>query len=154
MITIKKIVTFVIIFLNILSHTTLSAMDTKEIKKILNDKRRQNKRIRRELREIQAKTIQVIHETEQLKSLAKCRKDGKTLSSHDGKNQLVTIYFKDGSQCYRSYKDFLQLMQESSSEEENDETFEHSNREDGPTNDTEQWINNEKKSKKCCCVLV
>jgi hypothetical protein len=115
----------------------------------------ENKKIRERLRKIQTLALSTVNESEKNKNEIRCKHNNITLTSNDGKRQLVTIYIpEEGVQYYRTYKEFIQLMQEHSSDDENEGTFSHSNRDDGLAADNEQLLSQGSKEKKCCCSLI
>lgn len=154
MISIKKIFSIILLALPLFIHACINGMNQGELIKATLIKA-ENKKIRRHLKSMQTVALKLVHETEQFKSLGKCKKGDTTLASHDGKNQIVTIYFNDESQCDRNYKEFIQLMQEKdgSDEEGPADSFEHNNKEDGPMDDQGQCLEKDKQSKKCCCLV-
>lgn len=121
-------------------------------------RRRENRRIRKIIREKNKETrvLELLDQCKQgNKNIRSYRVNEQTLVSYDGKSTLITVYDKKGQALHRSFKDYIKLMQEESSDEDEPTIdLEYSNREDGPTSEKEQCLKKDEKSKRCCCVLI
>lgn len=148
MISMKKIVGLLIALQSILQPLNLKAMDYEKQRK------QENREIRKLLRSMQFTAIKLVEETRKTKGSAECTKSGETLTSMDGKRENVIIHLKNKT-CTRKYDDFIQIFQEISSddEDEQEDMLEHTNRDDGSLNDHEQLLQTSPESKKCCCLL-